>query len=207
MVDHLSEAVIDLYRRHAAQWDADRRRPPWNDHVWHETFIRQLARGSRILDLGCGGAEPVARFLVDHGMHVTGVDSSPAMIALARGRLPEQEWIVADMRRLSLNRRFEGILAWDSYFHLAHEAQRAMFSVFDAHASDDAILMFNTGPEHGEAASTFTFKGEQLYHASLAPLEYRALFDRNGFEVVHYIANDVRSAGRTVWLCRRKLNL
>jgi hypothetical protein len=26
----------------------------------------------------------------------------------------------------------DGILAWDSYFHLAHEAQRAMFAVFDA---------------------------------------------------------------------------
>jgi hypothetical protein len=39
------------------------------------------------------------------------------MIALARERLPEQEWIVADMRRLALDRRFEGILAWHSYFH------------------------------------------------------------------------------------------
>jgi hypothetical protein len=45
------------------------------------------------------------------------------MIALARDRMPEQEWIVADMRRLALGRRFDGILAWDSYFHLAHEFQ------------------------------------------------------------------------------------
>jgi hypothetical protein len=27
------------------------------------------------------------------------------------------------------------------------------------------LLMFNTGPEHGEAESTFTFEGERLYHA------------------------------------------
>src|SRR5262245_26781245 len=80
MPGHLAETVIDLYRRHAAQWDADRRSSPWNDRVWHETFIRELSRGSRVLDLGCGGAEPVARILVDHGMRVTGVDSSPAMI-------------------------------------------------------------------------------------------------------------------------------
>jgi hypothetical protein len=118
--------------------------------------------------------------------------------------MPEQEWIVADMRRLALNRRFDGILAWDSYFHLAHEAQRTMFAVFDAHAGDHAELMFNTGPEYGEAASTFTFKNEQLYHASLTPAEYRALLDQSGFEVVRHIANDVRSGGRTAWLCRRK---
>ena len=150
MPGHLSETVIDLYRRHAAQWDANRKDRPWNDRVWHETSIRELAQGSHVLDLGCGGGEPAARFLVDHGMRVTGVDTSPALIALARERLPEQEWIVAEMRHLALDRRFAGILAWDSYFHLAHEAQRAMFAVFDAHASDDAVLMFNTGPAHGE---------------------------------------------------------
>jgi hypothetical protein len=57
------------------------------------------------------------------------------------------------MGRLALDPRFGGILAWDSYFHLAHEAQRAMFAVVDAHTADNAVLMFNTGPEHGEAAS------------------------------------------------------
>jgi hypothetical protein len=80
-----------------------------------------------------------------------------------------------------------------------------MFAVFDAHAGDNAVLMFNTGPEHGEATSTFTFKDEHLYRASLAPAEYRDLLDGIGFQVIRHIANDVRSGGRTAWLCRRKL--
>ncbi len=204
MTASLAETVIDLYRRRATEWDTARRSGGWNDRVWIDTFAQELAGGSSVLDLGCGGGEPVARFLVDHGLHVTGVDSSPEMIALARSRMPKQEWIVGDMRRLALDRRFDGILAWDSYFHLAHEAQRKMFAVFDAHAEERAVLMFNTGPEHGEAASTFTFKDEQLYHASLAPAEYRALLDQSGFEVVRHVADDVRSGGRTAWLCRRK---
>lgn len=119
-----SEAVIDLYRRRATEWETARRSSGWNDRVWIDAFAQELDGGSSVLDLGCGGGEPVARFLVDHGMHVTGVDSSPQMIALARSRMPKQEWIVGDMRRLALNRRFEGILAWDSYFHLTHEALR-----------------------------------------------------------------------------------
>lgn len=199
-----SESVIDLYRCHASQWDAARRGSAWNDRVWIETFAKELARGSRVLDLGCGGGAPVACLLVEHGMHVTGVDASPEMITLARHRMPGQEWVVADMRHLELHRRFDGILAWDSYFHLAHEAQRAMFAVFDAHAEDDAILLFNTGPEHGEGTSMYTFKDEPLYHASLSTPEYRALLDGCGFEVICHAVNDVRSGGRTVWLCRRK---
>jgi len=204
MPNPLSEIVIDLYRRYAIQWDADRRGSGWNDQIWIDVFAKELKKGSSVLDLGCGGGEPVAHFLVDHGLRVTGVDSSPEMIALAHDRLPNEEWIVADMRRLSLGQRFDGILAWDSYFHLAHEAQRAMFAVFDAHAGEDAILMFNTGPERGEATSTFTFEGEQLYHASLAPAEYRVLLDHINFEVACHVANDARCGGRTVWLGRRK---
>jgi ubiquinone/menaquinone biosynthesis C-methylase UbiE len=89
-----SEAAIDLYRRHAVQRDAARRTSAWNDRVWIDTFAKQLARGSRVLDLGCGGGEPVARLLVEDGMQVTGVDPSLEMIALALERMPAREWIV-----------------------------------------------------------------------------------------------------------------
>ena len=99
MAGKSSETVIDLYRRHAAQWDAARRSRAWNDRVRIDTFAKKLAHGSGVLDLGCGGGEPVARLLVEHGMHVTGVDASPEMIALARDRMPGQEWIAADMRQ------------------------------------------------------------------------------------------------------------
>jgi len=57
---------------------------------------------------------------------------------------------------------------------------------------------------HGEAISMLTFKDEPLYHASLAPAEYRVLLDRSGFDVLDHVANDARSGGRTAWLRRRK---
>jgi hypothetical protein len=68
------------------------------------------------------------------------------------------------------------------------------------------LLMFNTRPAHGEAESTFTFEGERLYRASLAPEEYRVLLARGNFEVVRHVANDSQSGGRTAWLCRRNRN-
>ncbi len=106
------------------------------------------------------------------------------------------------MRQLALGRRFDGILAWDSFFHLDYAAQRLMFAVFDNHASAGAILMFNSGPEHGEAIGEF--EGDPLYHASLAPSEYQALIGRSGFEVIQHTTNDPAAGGRTVWLCRRR---
>jgi hypothetical protein len=135
-------------------------------------------------------------------LRVTGVDSSPTMISLCRQRLPVHEWIVADMRKLSLERRFAGVLAWDSFFHLDHDSQRAMFAVFSSHASSGAMLMFNTGDAHGEAIGEY--RGDPLFHASLAPTEYRALIDRAGFEILDHVVEDARAGGRTVWLCRAR---
>ena len=50
------------------------------------------------------------------------------------------------MRKLALQRKFSGILAWDSFFHLCHDDQRRMFPVFRAHAAPKAALMFTSGP-------------------------------------------------------------
>src|SRR5262245_40863993 len=109
-------------------------------------FIGKLGNGATVLDLGCGSGRPVAQHMAELGLHVTGVDSSPSMISFCRERLPDKEWIVADMRQLALGRRFDGILAWDRFFHLNHDDQRRMFPIFADHAAAGALLMFNTGP-------------------------------------------------------------
>jgi 2-polyprenyl-3-methyl-5-hydroxy-6-metoxy-1,4-benzoquinol methylase len=196
----MASRIIQHYEKHAIAWDSDRRSNAWSDKVWHDRFIDGVAPGERVLDLGCGGGIPIASHLHAHGLEVTGVDSSLTMISLCRQRLPDQEWIVGDMRKLSLKRRFGGILAWDSFFHLDHEHQRRMFVVFATHALPGAMLMFNTGPQHGEAVGDY--RGDPLYHASLAAAEYRDLIVRSGFETVEHVAEDRRAGGRTVWLCR-----
>lgn len=43
--------------------------------------------------------------------------------------------MVSDVRRLALDRQFDGILAWDIYFFLGHDDQRWSFDVFAAHAA------------------------------------------------------------------------
>jgi SAM-dependent methyltransferase len=198
----LASRIVGHYAKHAVAWDADRRNSHWNDKIWHDRFIARLGNGAQVLDLGCGSGRPVAQHMAELGLRVTGVDSSPTMISLCRERLPDQEWIVGDMRRLALDRHFDGILAWDSFFHLNYEDQRRMFPIFADHASAGTVLMCNTGPQHGEAVGEY--KGDPLYHASLSPSEYRALIGRFGFAVMEHATNDAAAGGRTVWLCRRR---
>jgi hypothetical protein len=123
------------------------------------------------------------------------------MIELARGNFPGGRWQIADMRTLSLGQRFQGVIAWDSFFHLTFDDQRRMFPVFAAHAAPGAPLWFSSGPRHGEAIGNL--HGEPLYHASLDPEEYRTLLAANGFSVVAHVAEDPACGGHTVWLARR----
>ena len=197
----LADRIIDHYERYARDWDANRNRyvDPWNDKPWHERFVAALRAEATVLDLGCGSGSPVAKYMAECGLRVTGVDSSPTLISLCR--LPDHEWLVGDMRSLQLPRRFDGRLAWDSFFHFTPDDQRRMFDVFAQHAAPSTVLMFNSGPAYGERVGAY--RGEPLYHASLNPDEYGALLGQIGFEVVAHVVEDWETGGgRTVWLTR-----
>ncbi len=129
-----------------------------------------------------------------------GINSSQTLIGLCRERFPDRHWQVADMRTLSLGRTFDGLIACDSFFHLAHDAQRRMFPIFRQHAASGPALMFTSGTSLGEAIGAY--RGEELYHASLDSLEYRALLEQNGFSVVAHAVADPDCGGRTIWLAR-----
>ena len=199
-MEDAANGIAAHYERHALSWDADRRAASWIDKPCIERFLSLLPRSATALDLGCGGGSPVALHMVSSGFHVTGVDSSPTLISLCRSRMPDQEWIVADMRSLALGRQFGGILAWDSFFHLRHEDQRRMFPIFAAHAASGAILMFNAGFSRGEAVGSY--RGDPLYHASLDPSEYKTLLADFGFDLTEHSINDPAKGGRIFWLAR-----
>jgi len=151
-----------------------------------------------ILDIGCGSGEPIARYFIEKGCDVTGIDSASALIDMCNERFPDQDWILTDMRGLSLDRRFDGILAWNSFFHLCPEDQRRMFPIFRRHAGPKAAVMFTSGPSHGEAIGTY--RGKPLYHGSLDGAEYLSLLDQNGFDVLSHVVEDPNCGRHTVWL-------
>ncbi|MBB4302017.1 SAM-dependent methyltransferase [Rhodobium orientis] len=191
--------IIGLYQRFARRFDEVRGRYLM-ERRWLDAFLNLIPAGGIILDLGCGSGEPIARHIVDRGYKVTGVDSAPAMLAMCRERFADHSWIEADMRRLGLRARFDGIIAWDSFFHLSGTDQRAMFPIFRAHAAARAALMFTSGPVAGIAIGDLF--GEPLFHDSLDPQDYRRLLEENGFSVVDYVAEDPDCGGHTIWLAQ-----
>jgi SAM-dependent methyltransferase len=195
---HRPEAY-HLYERFAREFDRDRGRT-LVERAYLDAMLERLPDRPRVLDLGCGSGEPLARYFIEQGCRLTGVDAAPAMTALCRERLPDADWLVADMRSLDLEVRFDALIAWDSFFHLQTDDQRRMFAVFKAHIAPRGLLLFTSGPGAGEAIGDF--HGHELYHASLAPEDYQSLLRAAGFEVLRHRPEDPDCGDHTVWLAQ-----
>ena len=151
-----------------------------------------------MLDLGCGAGEPIARYLIERGCAVTGVDFSSAMLAIARSRFPDGRWIEADMRTLDLDERFAAIVAWDSFFHLTRDEQRELFPRIARHLLPGGAVLLTVGPDDGEALGRV---GDgAVYHASLSPAEYAARLDKSGLTVAGFVPEDPACGGHSVLL-------
>lgn len=200
-MDGLEATVIDVYRRHGPTW-ARLRGKTLIERPWLDRFCALVAPGGELLDIGCGSGEPIARELVRRGFAVTGVGGASPMLELFAANLPGAPAHLADMRSLDLGRRFAGLLAWDSFFHLSPADQRPMFARFQAHALPGAPLMFTSGGHEGSAIGEL--EGDPLYHGSLDPEEYRTLLDSAGFDLVAHVTTDPDCGHRTIWLTRQR---
>lgn len=197
----MPDRIAEHYERNAHAFDAARR-GNFVEKPWLDRFLLGVAKNGRILDLGCGGGEPIDRYLIDRSHPLTGIDISATMIGLARTRFARHQWLKGDMRAVSVEGPFHGVLAWDSLFHLPHADQAALIVRAAAWLAPGGMFLFNTGPARGENAGCQF--GEPLYHASLDPAEYRALFAELGLDEMAFVPDDFATGGRSVWLVRKR---
>ncbi|MEB6480112.1 class I SAM-dependent methyltransferase [Acinetobacter vivianii] len=197
--EYLAQHIIELYQKHAREW-IELRGKFLSEKVWLDRFLALLPDSASILDLGCGSAQPIAAYFIAQGHQVTGVDASEYMIEIARQSFPEHVWVQQDFREYFPEQKFQGIVAWDSFFHLTQDDQRKMFKRFAEYAQSGTALMFSSGPEQGEAIGELG--GEPLYHASLSTEEYHTLLQDHGFKLIKMIAEDVECTGHTIWLAQ-----
>lgn len=189
-----------VYERQAAAYDAQRSRALFEAR-WLARFTALLPAGGRVLDLGCGTGEPIARWFMAEGFAVTGVDFSDAMLGIARSRWPDGDWRQGDMRDFDLDETFEGIIAWNSFFHLTGDEQRHCIALMARHLGEGGTLMLTVGPDAGEVQGTVG--DEAVYHASLSPADYATCLEANGLRLTGFLAEDPETNRHTVMMARK----
>ena len=189
-----------IYERQAAAYDASRSRALFEAR-WLARFTASLSPGARVLDLGCGAGEPIARWFIAEGFDVTGVDFAAPMLDIARTRWPDGDWRQADMRTLDLGETFDGIVAWNSFFHLRPEEQRPCIAHMARHLAPGGALLLTVGPKAREASGTV--QGETVYHASLSPAEYATCLEAHGLRLTGFLAEDPDTNQHSVLMARK----
>lgn len=146
----------------------------WYEH-WHRyAFVRELAKGRRVLDAACGEGYGSA-LLAGRAKDVIGVDIDAATIAHAQVRyasVPRLRYQQADAARLPFDEKsFDLVVSFETLEHL--DAQEALLAGFDHVLADDGILIISS-PDKRTYSELAGFRNEfhvrELYREELLAL-------------------------------------
>jgi demethylmenaquinone methyltransferase/2-methoxy-6-polyprenyl-1,4-benzoquinol methylase len=150
------------YERRAAEYDewylgrgrfAERDRPGWDRELGQLVEVLRGLPAARTLDVGCGTG-----FLTRHlPGQVVGLDRSPAMAAIARGRLASPRLLVADALRLPVRAAsFERVVSAHFYAHLS-VSERTSFLAEIARVGAE-LLVVDSALRPGVAAEEWQWR-------------------------------------------------
>ncbi|MCJ1401437.1 hypothetical protein MMC11_004650 [Xylographa trunciseda] len=109
--------------------------------------ISLLPPNAHVLDAGSGTGVPVARALAAAGMHVTGIDISTEMLALARRAVPAGEFTKASIADYTPpSRGFDGVFVIFSHMQLSYAEFSAAMRRFVAALPQGGVLVLVTVP-------------------------------------------------------------
>ena len=143
-MNEISKMVENGYNKIAKSYYTHRDLNKFNNEL--EKFVSLLPNQAHILDAGCGAGIPTAKFLVQHGIRVTGVDLSETMLNLARENVPKASFIKMDINDLQFDENtFHGIVSVYSLFHIPKINHFSIFQKFFKILKPGGILLIKSG--------------------------------------------------------------
>ena len=118
-------------------------------------FTERLTTDGKVLDIGCGTGYPIAQYLVSRNFKVTGIDISREMINKAKSlKLKNAEFINQDILNFSSQTKYDGVIAFDSIWHIAKNKQSAIYRKVSSLMRDKAYFIFTHGNRNDETIGT-----------------------------------------------------
>jgi SAM-dependent methyltransferase len=149
---------------------------------------------------------PVAQTLARHA-RVTGVDLSPVQIERARARVPEAEFICADMATLVFPPgSFDAVLALYSIIHLPVAEQPALLEKISGWLAPGGLFLatLGSGAWTGTEQDWLGVGGAEMYWSHADAPSYRRWLADAGFDLLHdeFIPEGQGSAGHQLFHAR-----
>ncbi|HEX8130269.1 MAG TPA: methyltransferase domain-containing protein [Pyrinomonadaceae bacterium] len=206
------------YDNIAEQWHAHVREQTYVDRVlgYVDQVLEGLPPGARVLDLGCGTGNLIARYIVRRGYRVIGVDQSEKMLEIAKAELPEAKFIHSDMVEIEFAEKFAAAVAWDSVFHVERQYHSAIYRKLASILERGGRLLLSVGGsdidssvgdcapnDSGVEGFTSEMFGHTFFYSGYAPQVARKLLEAEGFEIETWEIDDPSSRGHIAVIARK----
>jgi 2-polyprenyl-3-methyl-5-hydroxy-6-metoxy-1,4-benzoquinol methylase len=158
-------------------------------------------KGDTILDVGCGGGVPNAKFLDNQGLKIVGIDISAKLLEEAKRNVPGGQFIKKDILDFESAEQFPGIIAWDSLFHLQPDEHKKAFKKLTELLRDNGYLLFTHGGQEGQIIAEMY--GENFSYSSLGEEKAKKLLQELGFKVLKWTVDNSEGHGYMTALVKK----
>ncbi|TDP02958.1 class I SAM-dependent DNA methyltransferase [Flavobacterium sp. 245] len=166
-------------------------------------FLEKIKPNGDILDIGCGSGNPIAKYFSENNYSIIGIDFSEKMIEIAKSQeIKNSQFIVSDFFDFETDKKFDGIVAWDSLFHFPKERQKELYSKIYDLLLPNSYFLFTHGKKEDEHMDKMF--GEPFYYSCLSRNSVLELMTDLGFELEYEIENFVEENTTRDWVVLAK---
>jgi len=174
------EAGYDELAPRFGEWAARVEGDPWERFL--DELTGRLAPGARVLDLGCGNGQKIAR-LADR-FEVMGVDISEEQLRLARAEIPQAEFVHADLAELDVSAEsYDAVTAFYSISHVPREEHAALFGKVARWLRPGGLFLASLSA-NGTDDWTEEWLGVEMFFSGFDADTNRGLIREAGFELI-----------------------
>lgn len=207
--DSVREGYNKIADAYARRYSDELRHKPLDQELLGR-FAAGLKGRGEVYDFGCGPGQ-IARYLSKQGLHMTGLDLSPAMIDEARKLNPGIPFRVGNMMALDLaDGRLDGIAAFYAIVNIPESSLPAVFAEMwrVLKPGGRLLLSFHIGEEVARHDELFG-QAVSLVFFFFQPATIRRLLEAVGFAIEEVVergpyAPEVEYQSRRAYIFARK---
>ncbi len=192
----------ESYNQIADEWEISRKKSFLSSLI--VDFAQRIKPGGKILDVGCGCGYPIAFYLAHQGFTVTGIDFAEHMIKKATAlQLPGAQFYHTDFFDFETDVLFDGVMAFDSFFHFPHKSQRSIYPKLANLIRSGGYALFTHGLTDGEMTNDMF--GKPFYYSSLDKKVVERLLYLNELKIEYSLEKYIEKNTDRDWvvLCRK----
>lgn len=159
-------------------------RDQFKSNKYLEKLIKLLKPGNKILDLGCGAGRPIAKFLMDRGFKVIGIDISEKQIKLAKENVPQAEFHAKDMDELKKEEyKVDAVVSFYAIFHIPREKHQDLFKKINSFLPKGGLILVTMGSTDWEGTES-DFHGAKMYWSHYDAGKNKEIVKKVGFKIL-----------------------